>query len=461
MNKEYQTTTRERISYGAFFFGKNTMMAYIGFISTYLLDIGLDARAASGILIAPKILEAVFDTLFGFIVDKTKHRNNQKFMPWIKISTLTAGIVGVIIFAIPAGLDTWVKIGWFIVAYIVFNAIYTMMDVPIYAMPTAMTSSLEEKTVLVSINRFGGLVGGTIGMTLVPAVRPLTGWLPGAVIFMFSGLVLMLPFLFFGKEKNTVQKGQEEKYTIRSMLEYVKANKYLQLSLLIMTIVSCLSVEMFMALLLARNCLGNEALGTPVMMAFTIPAIVMSTCFPAIARKYDKVHILLTGMILSCLSSIALYFIGYGSIPVIVLLLIARGFGSATFMVSIYIMIADSVEYGAFMLGTRASGITFSLQTFVGMLKNAVIGSVTLMILGMFGYDSSLAEGAIQSAEVIKGVWMIFNLLPAIGYGITAIILLFFYKMTDRDVEIMARCNNMQISREEALEKLGDKYRPK
>ena len=39
------------------------------------------------------------------------------------------------------------------------------------------------------------------------------------------------------------------------------------------------------------------------------------------------------------------------------------------------------VEYGTYKTGTRAAGISFSLQTFVAKLKNGIIGSVVLTVI--------------------------------------------------------------------------------
>ena len=126
-------------------------------------------------------------------------------------------------------------------------------------------------------------------------------------------------------------------------------------------------------------------------------------------------------------------------------------------MVISYMMIADSVEYGTYKSGVRMPGISFALQTFTSKLKNAIVGSVALLALGMFGYDSTIAETAIQAQPVIDGIWKVYNLMPAAGYIVSALLLILFYKMRDKEVEAMARYNNGEITREEAEEQLGNR----
>jgi Na+/melibiose symporter-like transporter len=91
-------------------------------------------------------------------------------------------------------------------------------------------------------------------------------------------------------------------------------------------------------------------------------------------------------------------------------------------------------------------------------LKNALIGSVVLMSLSSVGFVEG--ENAIQPAGVADGGWGLFCLFPAAGFAIALIILLLFYKLRTRDVKVMSRYNNGEITREEAEALLGEKYGP-
>ena len=126
--------------------------------------------------------------------------------------------------------------------------------------------------------------------------------------------------------------------------------------------------------------------------------------------------------------------------------------------VVIYMLVADTVEYGTYRTGVRATGITFSLQTFVAKLKNGLMGSVVLLSLSSIGFVAG--EGAVQPEGVADGVWALFCLFPAAGFAIALILLLLGYKLRTRDVQVMARYNNGEISRQEAEACLGEKYGP-
>jgi len=116
------------------------------------------------------------------------------------------------------------------------------------------------------------------------------------------------------------------------------------------------------------------------------------------------------------------------------------------------------VEYGTYKTGTRAAGISFSLQTFVAKLKNGLIGSVVLLSLSAVGFVEG--ENAVQPAGVADGVWGLFCLLPAAGFAIALVILLAGYKLRSKDVQVMAQYNNGEITKAEAEKLLADKYGP-
>lgn len=457
-DRELQTTRGERISYGIYFFGQNLLWSFAGLVSTFLLDIGLDAKVASAVLLGPKIWDAVNDTLFGYIVDKTEFRGNRKFIPWVRLGTMLIGVSTVFMFAINSGIGKqWVKIAWFLIAYIIFDCAYTMLDAPMYALPTVMTTNIKERTGLISSNRFGGIMGGLVGTLLVPVIRPKLGWFFSAVVICLISTLFMLPILFLGKER-TVRDQSGEEYGLKQMFGYIGKNRYLTISLLLIFIVGVCSIETTLSLLMARNCLGDESLATLVTAVTSLPMIFTSLLIPRLSRKYDKRSLLIFGMITALIGSVGCYLAGYGSIVMFFIPTVIRGIGYSFFMVISYMLIADSVEYGTYKTGVRASGISFSLQTFTAKLKNAVIGSVALFALGLFGYDSSIGETAVQSVRVANGIWTVFNLLPAIGYAVALVLLIFFYKLRNPDVEVMARYNSGEISREEAESLLEERF---
>ena len=62
-----------------------------------------------------------------------------------------------------------------------------------------------------------------------------------------------------------------------------------------------------------------------------------------------------------------------------------------------------------------------------------------------------------QTSEALDGLWFTYNIVPIIGIVI-ALVIWCFYKLNDKDVQIMADCNVGKITKDEAEKLLSRKY---
>jgi len=457
MKTTFQTTKKERFAYSLFFLGQNILWGYAGYVETYLTDIGIAAATAAVVLLIPKLWDALNDILFGYLMDRNIFKNGQKFLPWVRIGTVAIGLTTVALFAIPESLAQAGKVAWFLVAYILFDVCYTVLDAPAYALTTVMTSDVEERTAIIAGSKLWGMVGGVVATLLVPILRPMLGWFTACVVFVAVSVVMMVPMLFSAKERHT-PAAAEANPGIREMLRYLKANKYLTVTLVAMLLLGLASLEQKMAIYMGRICLGQENMATLVAGGAAVSVIVVSALVPVLARKWDKFYVMCAGLAFAIVMDVVAYFVGYDSLVMAIVMTMLKCSGLGFWSVVIYMLVADTVEYGTYKTGTRAAGISFSLQTFVAKMKNSLIGTVVLLSLSAVGFVEG--EGAIQPAGVADGVWALFCLFPALGFAIALVILLAFYKLRTGDVQVMSRYNNGEITKEEAEAVLADKYGP-
>ena len=454
----FVTSPMERIAYGLFFLGQNILWGFAGYVENFLTDIGIAAAKAGAILLIPKIWDALNDVLFGYIVDRHVFKNGQKFMPWVRIGTAAIGLTTVAMFLIPQSMGDATKIALFLVAYILFDVAYTVLDAPAFAVTTVMTSDVDERTSVISIGKLWSMVGGVLATLLVPMIRPKLGWAAAGVVFVAVSVVLMVPMLFSVKERRSAETTAQENPSFKEMLHYLKNNKYLVVALIAMVILGLSSLEQKMAIYLGRICLKNESMSTYVGAGAAISVITVSAVIPSLAKKWDKFHIMCVGLAFAIVMNIANFFIGYDNLVVAIIMTALKCSGLGFWQVIIYMLVADTVEYGTYKSGTRAAGITFSLQTLASKLKGALIGSIILWSLSAVGFVEG--ENAIQPAGVEEGVWFLYSLIPVIGFSIALALLIPFYKLRTKDVQVMSKYNKGEISREEAEAVLAEKYGP-
>ena len=463
----------EHIFYSLFFLGQNLLWGFAGNTLTFLSGTLGDVALASAVLIAPKIWDAINDTLFGYIVDKVSFKNGrEKFLPWIRIGVSGIGIFTIFMFAIPVGLSTIGKIIWFLAGYILFDLLYTLLDAPAFALPTVLTSDNKERTTLLSGNKLWSMVGGTVASVGTMFLLDYIGWFWGAVIFCALGVIMMIPLIVCAKERlnekeansknkdsknNKVQK--EERYTLKQMFKYLGKNKYLLITLISFFIFGMCSVETALSVIIAQSVLGQTIYGTVVAAMVSVSVITVSAVIPRLIKKFDKFYIMVSGILIGTLFSIISYFVGYSSVILAAVFMGLKCISLATWQCIIYMLIADTTEYGRFKSGTKATGITFALQTTVSKGKAALLQSFAGFGLALVGYDAARVASEIPQEEIVKNrMWAFYIFLPCVGYLLALGILVLFYKLRDKDVQAMTRYNNNEIGYNECMEILGNKF---
>ena len=221
----YMTTFGERVSYWTYFVGQNIYYNITAaFISTYLAMQGINLGKVALVLLIVKIWDAVNDPIFGFIFDKVKFKNGMKSLPWLRIATGLIPVVTIILFAIPSGLSETGKLIWFGVAYVAWDTVYTLTDVPAYAMLNTMTDDLAERNTLLSVNRVfsgaGVLLYGVVLPLLISESVGFSATMAIAIMSIFSAIT-MIPLCVNCKERNYKPEAEEESFTMKQMLRYL------------------------------------------------------------------------------------------------------------------------------------------------------------------------------------------------------------------------------------------------
>ena len=208
MGEEKRQTTRlERAAYSAYFFGQNIFYVIIAtYVSTFLLNMGMTEALAAVVCLAPQIWDIINDIVFGIIVDKVNLKGG-KFLPWLKISWIFIPVTTLMLFFMPEGMSQGKMAAWVIVAYSLWSVAYTMCDTPIFALSTAMSEYVRERTAILSVGRVFATVGAIVGTLGIEALYGNVGWRNTALICSGLSMLCMFPILILGKERSKVDRG--------------------------------------------------------------------------------------------------------------------------------------------------------------------------------------------------------------------------------------------------------------
>ncbi len=466
---QWQTSLKERNSYLVYFTGQNVFYFLVAnFLTTYLMMTGIDMVKASAVVMAVKVWDAINDALFGALFDKVKFKNGQKCLPWVRISTVLIPVASVLLFVIPTASSETVKLIWFGVAYIFWDTAYTICDVPIYTMVTTITSNLDERNILMSRRQILSGIGLgviTIAFTILPGEYVGLSYTWTVVIVSLLAAAMMVPIGITGKERNYVPSANDGSFTMKEMFSYLFKNKYLLIFYGAYIIANACLTNSSLNLIASYYLFGNSMFNLIISVFSAAPQFIAALVVPALVRKFDKFKVYFWSNVAMIVTGLMIFVAGYENVVFFVILTIIRSIPMAIVGVMNFMFTPDCAEYGKYKTGTEAKGITFAIQTFSVKIAAAVASALSLFALGCFGWKevtaSSFEElasmGVTQTPEALKGLWITYALIPVLGY-LFSIGLYIFYKLNDKDVQIMAKCNSGEITREEAEKQLSRKY---
>ena len=161
---------RDKVAYAAGDFGCNMSFGLKGTVQTFWLTyMMMETGLLSALLLLVQIWDAVNDPLVGAMIDAdTRRYKRGKFKTYILIGAIGLILGGAAVFLPFPGAPTVVKAALFILGYVVWDAAYTMANVPYGSMMSLVTEDAGERAQLSTWRSLGGLVGGMLPGIILP-----------------------------------------------------------------------------------------------------------------------------------------------------------------------------------------------------------------------------------------------------------------------------------------------------
>ncbi len=434
------------------------------YLSAYLAMQGIELWKVSLVLLVVKVWDAINDPIFGFIFDKVKFKNGLKSLPWLRIAVTFIPIVTIAVFAIPSFFSETGKLIWFAVAYLLWDTVYTLTDVPAYSMLNTMTDNLEERNLLLSVNRVFSGAGYLLCVVVMPLLIGKSYALAVIILSVFSALT-MVPLCVFCKERNYHPEQDTGDFSFRQMFKYLGSNKYLLTYYGGYMATDALKTSAAVTLFVSFYLFNDVNYSILLNLLGMVPGVIAAVLMPMILKKLDKFKVLFGCHLVNIALGLLIYFLGYQQKNMFLVLTCVRAVPMCLVGVLAFMFTPDCAEYGQFKSGISAKGITFAIQTFSVKITGAVSSALALALLGLFhwitveaeSFEELAALGITQPASAMNGLWIVYALVPVIGMIISTFFYL-GYHLNDKDVQIMAKCNSGEITREEAEAQLSRKY---
>ena len=161
---------RDKLAYAAGDAGCNLSFGLKSTVQTFwLVFMMMETGLFSILLLLVQAWDAINDPLIGTLIDSDKRRYKMgKYKTYILIGAIGLVVGGASVFMPFPNADTIVKAILFIVGYVIWDAAYTMANVPYGTMLNIVTEDNEERASLSVFRSIGGAVGGMVPGIILP-----------------------------------------------------------------------------------------------------------------------------------------------------------------------------------------------------------------------------------------------------------------------------------------------------
>ena len=128
----------------------------------------LPALAGNALLIG-KIWDAVNDPLFGWLTDRSNAKIGRRRV-FMLFGAIPLGISIALLWFVPQGLSRVMTFIWIALTFIIFDTMWTLTNVPYYALTSELTDDYDERSALTTTRMVMAVPAYMIGVALTPVI---------------------------------------------------------------------------------------------------------------------------------------------------------------------------------------------------------------------------------------------------------------------------------------------------
>ena len=441
----------DKLAYAAGDFGCNMSFGLKGTVQTFWLTyMMLETGLLSILLLLVQIWDAVNDPIIGSMIDAdTRRYKRGKFKTYILIGAIGLIVGGAAVFMPFPNASTVAKAALFIIGYIIWDAAYTMANVPYGSMMSLVTEDAGERAQLSTWRSLGGMVGGMLPGIILPmliwkdvfgADGELLGQeLQGPVVFwaaLLMGGIGFVAFLFMINkitirvDEYSVKTGEEApKFNvIKAIGNFMKNRPAVGATLAAMGMFLGMQSATTANAIMFATYFKNAQLSGIVMMIGFLPMFLFMPFIKKLVNKFGKKEAATAGTIVSLVGAgVMLVFPTVPmslALPVYMAGLLLFGLGMGVYTCVSWALMADAIDYSEWKFGKREEGTVYSLHSFFRKLAQGVGPSIVIALLGVLGYVTELgttgqtAEMAHRACWLVAGLYMFSAIMQFVGIGL-------------------------------------------
>lgn len=423
----------DKLAYAAGDFGCNMSFALKGTLTIFWTQfIGIDELVMASLLLIVQVWDAINDPVIGAMIDADRRQyKRNKFLQYIHIGSIGLVVGGAFCFLPVAGLPAMLKNVMFIAGYVIWDAFYTIANVPYGSMLSLISADPGDRAELSTFRSVGSMAGNILTGILLPIlIYDSNNNLLGDRVFVIALVMGLIGFAFFQfMVRKTVIRVEQEidlseepvkfnvvQATIRFFQNRAAVGATLAPVFQFIGMYGAMTANQIMW----QSYFKNAQISGLMQMIGMIPMFFFMPFVRKIVGRFGKKEAMVFGMVISTLSYASLLILpvtpdGKG-IAMWVTAAIIAGIGGGIGMCVSWSLMADAMDYGEWKFGVREEGTTYAMHSFFRKLAQGIGPSLGLVLAVAVGYDASLGAGQpMEVATNLKTLVIVMNTLTQVG----------------------------------------------
>ena len=397
----------------------------------FMMDvIGLSPALAAIILFVGRSWDYVNDPIVGHLSDRTRTRWGRR-RPFLLFGAIPFGLSFILLWLSPNFSQTGLII-YYSVAYIIYEAMATIVYMPYYALTPELTEDYDERTKLTSyrmlFNILGSLTAYVFPMLVIGTMVP-DNTKKVMVMALIAAAIAASPLflVFFGTKEKKEYMLEKQPKLIPSLKAAFKNRPFIfGAGIYLLTWMTIVVLETNL-LIYIKYIIKRPDQSSLIMASIFVTAIFALPIWNWAAKHWNKRLAYIIGVSFWAVVMIVLIMVTPQTpFWVILILCVMAGIGVSAAQVLPWAIIPDAIEWDEWMTFERHEGMFYSLITLLGKIGNSIAGPASLLVLQATGYQ---AGAAIQPDSALLGIRLVIGPIPAILL-VGGIVFALFYPLT-------------------------------
>ena len=367
------------------------------------------------LIVILQVWDAINDPLIGTMIDADKHKyRRNKFLQYIWIGSIGLIVGGACCFLPFPAAPTWAKIIIFMAGYIVWDAFYTVANVPYGSLLSLISTNPADRASLSAWRSIGSMIGNMIPMVILPLIMyNEDGSLNGNKVFLAALIMGVMGFFCFQfMIKNTevrvdteirANEDQPKFNVFKAMGNFLKNRPAVGATLAAMGMFIGMQGATTAVSVTFQIYFDNPQISGIVQLFSMIPIVVFTPLARKLVTKFGKKELSIVGSLAYVVGAGVLFLAPLGIIPVtetntgadLLVYIVAQlimSLGMGIYSTVSWAMMGDAIDYNEWKNGTREEGVVYSLHSFFRKLAQGVGPALALTIMQGMGYVNNAID---------------------------------------------------------------------